>query len=249
MTDYTRGTGGAGTMLIRDLGYEIQFHIHSGYSATYANQLPYNWYANGASGSGTVKYPSGSPWVYVKSIYVSTTQDIKFGIGNTGTSGFGGPTDFWVHIDRASVPAAPNSLALQANSRTFTSFGVTYARGSNNGAGIDQDNAEWSRASDGVVVWNDATFGHPAGNPNGLSNPAGVGLALVPGETYRVRIQSHNAVGWGPFSGYFVYSTYPAVWVKLAGVWKRAIPWVKVSGVWKMTLPWVKVSGTWKRTG
>ena len=39
------------------------------------------------------------------------------------------------------------------------------------------------------------------------------------------------------------------VWVKVNGVWKKAVPWVKVNGVWKKaTKSYVKVNGAWERT-
>lgn len=36
------------------------------------------------------------------------------------------------------------------------------------------------------------------------------------------------------------------MWIKVAGVWRRAITWIRVAGVWKQATPNIKVSGTWK---
>jgi hypothetical protein len=41
-------------------------------------------------------------------------------------------------------------------------------------------------------------------------------------------------------------TTGVAVWIKITGVWKQAIPWIKIAGVWKQATPWIKISGIWK---
>jgi hypothetical protein len=116
----------------------------------------------------------------------------------------------------ARPPAAPSSLSVRAGSVTPTNFGVDYTRGDNMGAGIDQDHAEWSRVSDGVVVWND--YG-PSGytSPNGGATPGAP--ALTPGTDYRVRVRSHNAAGWGSFSGYVTQRTLSSVYVGKGGTY------------------------------
>lgn len=39
-----------------------------------------------------------------------------------------------------------------------------------------------------------------------------------------------------------------AVWVKIAGVWTKAIPYVKISGVWTKAIAYAKVAGNWIKT-
>lgn len=114
----------------------------------------------------------------------------------------------------AQVPGTPFNLNVRAGTLSPTSFGVDYARGADNGAGIQEDQAEWSRAADGVVVWND--FG-PAGytSPNGGATPGSP--PLTPGTEYRVRIRSRNAAGWGPWSGYVSATTLSGARVGRAG--------------------------------
>lgn len=42
--------------------------------------------------------------------------------------------------------------------------------------------------------------------------------------------------------------TFPTkAWVKVNGVWKKALVWAKVGNTWKQSNPWVKVGSTWKR--
>lgn len=36
------------------------------------------------------------------------------------------------------------------------------------------------------------------------------------------------------------------MWIKVSGVWRRAITWIKVSGVWKQATPKIKVAGIWE---
>lgn len=36
------------------------------------------------------------------------------------------------------------------------------------------------------------------------------------------------------------------VWIKVAGIWKEAIPWIRVNGVWKTAVPYIKVNDIWK---
>lgn len=42
--------------------------------------------------------------------------------------------------------------------------------------------------------------------------------------------------------------TFPTkAWVKVSGVWKKALVWTKVGNAWKQSIPWVKIGTTWKR--
>lgn len=43
-------------------------------------------------------------------------------------------------------------------------------------------------------------------------------------------------------------STDKYVYVKVSGVWKKAIPYIKKGGTWHKTIPYVKISGVWKST-
>ena len=39
-----------------------------------------------------------------------------------------------------------------------------------------------------------------------------------------------------------------AVYLKIAGVWVKAIPYIKVAGEWKKAISYTKVAGEWKKT-
>lgn len=95
-------------------------------------------------------------------------------------------------------PQAPYNLYI-SNHRTANSFGVTYTRGDNMGAGIEQDHAQWSANGEfTAIVWDD--YG-PSGytSPQGGTTPGAP--ALNPHTTYWVRVRSRNSRGWGGFSG------------------------------------------------
>lgn len=73
-------------------------------------------------------------------------------------------------------------------------------------------------------------------------------IALSPGTKYYFWVRAKNVVGNGPWSASANATTIAGVRIKVAGVWKFAIPYVKVAGVWKLARPYVKVAGVWKET-
>ena len=76
---------------------------------------------------------------------------------------------------------------------------------------------------------------------------------LTPGKTYRFVVYAHN--GSADNGGFSLPSPAKTVRllvgvrVKIAGVWKLAIPYIKVEGEWVMATPFIKVAGKWKKTG
>ncbi len=38
------------------------------------------------------------------------------------------------------------------------------------------------------------------------------------------------------------------VYIRVGGVWKRAVSYIKINGVWKKAVPYVKSGGVWKKT-
>jgi hypothetical protein len=74
---------------------------------------------------------------------------------------------------------------------------------------------------------------------------------LQPGTNYTYAVYAHNgsAGGYSPSSLGTTVKTLAPAHVRVAGIWKYAVPYVKVTGVWKQATPWVKVAGVWKQTG
>lgn len=236
MTDYTRGTGSGGVMLIRDTGWSVEMYVMAGSSQTYVNEMAFQTTVNGVARSGEIRYPSGGNWLLCYAENVSTTQGVRFYIGATGTGGLGGPTDFWQQINRApvippaTVPPAPNPVTFTGIATT--SVGANFTSRGNGGSGILEwqigygkgSNRQYYVASDGSTTIN----------------------GLIPGTTYSFWARGRNAVGWGAWSSGRSVKTIAGVRLKVAGVWRTAVLYVKVAGVWKMAVPYVKVAGVWK---
>lgn len=183
MTDYTRATGNSATMMIRDTGSTIEFWINSNNSSTWTDHLNWSGTVNGVGVSGSYSYKAGSGWQRFGSWGVSYSQNITFGIGSTGTSGFGGPTSFTVSINRSTVPQAPGIVNLSQ----IGPYSVhAYFVGGGDG---NSPILEWQI---GYGTDPNATQLYMGGSE------ADIG-ALTPGTTYYFWARGRNAQGWGPW--------------------------------------------------
>lgn len=72
---------------------------------------------------------------------------------------------------------------------------------------------------------------------------------LTPGTQYTFRVRARNANGYGPYSTARTIKTKNAVWVKVSGVWRQAVPYVKHNGTWKEATAMVRHNGSWRSTG
>jgi hypothetical protein len=185
MTDYTRGTGTTGTMMIRDTGSSVEFWIHSGSSSTWVGSLGWSGTVNGSGVSGSTRYNAGAGWVRLGYWGVGYSQEVTFNIANTGTSGFGGPTSFSVWINRSSPPNPPSQVNLY--DVASTSLRAHFDDGADNGAGIDARELLYGTDSNThqYSVWS-----------NGTSEV----YNLTPGATYYFWARTHNSQGWSGVS-------------------------------------------------
>jgi hypothetical protein len=329
MVDYTKSTGSSGTMRIRDLGYRIEFHLKAG-SSTFNHSLPYGFTVNGnTDNSNSFDFVSGGDWQLIRAWNVSSTQTVTFRLGDSGTSGLGGPTTLAAVINRATAPSAPPKPTY--NAVTATSVHVILVDGDANGADIDSRRIGWSlsstgnptgyytitdhtqtisgltpgaryylkaamhnsegwspwgaftgvtmldvAAAPGIVQISEvtqtsvrATFADPAdtggapvlerqlgwsnsaaGNPTTTATYGGstTVAGLTPGLTYYFRSRTRNSVGWSPWSAATSVMLIAGAYVKVGGVWKKAVPYVKVGGVWKAHRPWGRQFGYWEET-
>jgi hypothetical protein len=114
MTDYLHSTGASGTMMIRDNGGSgqdgwVEFWLKAN-SSTYNYQLPWAYVINGvASGWQQFRFVTGGNWQKLGAWWVTSSQNVTFKLGSTGTNSLGGPTDFTQYIDRARVPDPPTA--------------------------------------------------------------------------------------------------------------------------------------------
>jgi len=189
--DYTRSTGSTGTMMIRDTGTTVEFWLKAG-SATFNHQLPWAYVVNGSSSSWReFDFVSGGSWQKLAGWAVSTSQTVTFKLGDTGTSGLGGPTNFSVAISRATAPPSPTPFAITSIASTSIS-GDSNSNG-NGGSALLQWQIKWSTNADVNVnsPFGDATLS--------TGSKTVTGLAL--GTTYYFWARVRNAIGWSPWSG------------------------------------------------
>lgn len=186
MTDYTHSTGSTGTMLIRDYGYTVEFWITSGNSTTFNHQMPWSWNVNGTySGPLTYNYNANSGYRLLGSWGVGSSQTVTFYLGNTGTSGLGGPTQFDQFIFRASVPSNPSQPLL--TSIGSASIQVSFTDGADGGAAIDS---------------REIGYGTNSTSPSATvaSDGSDTVTGLSPGTLYYFWARTHNAVGYSSWS-------------------------------------------------
>lgn len=189
MTDWTKTSGANGTMTIRDTGSTVEFYFKAGYSSDWVNGLQFNVTANGSTVGHTINYPTGAPNKLIASVNITTDQTVTFRLlTDTNISGIGGPTTFSHSIDRAKVPNAPTTPAI--DSITSTSMRVDFYDGANNGSAINSRQIGYSATTTvdgGNIVSTD-------GNPKTITG-------LVPGRRYYFWGRTHNSVGYSAWSG------------------------------------------------
>lgn len=242
--DYTTPTG-AGEMLIRvadSAGQggvinadRVQFFVRSGYSSTYIGSpgVPAWVYYNGTEVNlSNIANYSGSGWMFLGEIHVTYTQDIRFRIAGTGTSGMGGPTEFWLRVNRGQVPQAPTPIGI--DNVMHQQFRYRFSGNWDGGAAIQ----EWQIG-----------YGYDPNNAQYLAPSNGtidVGQ-FVPGATIYIWARGRNSVGWGPWSARSQVTLLRAGRIKYNGSWAHAVPYVKDGriegsnwGTWKPAEPYIK---------
>lgn len=186
MTDYLHSTGTTGQMLIRDDGLWVQFWITSNNSTTFNHSMPWAYTINGSySGPQTYNYNANSGWNLIASWPIYYSQTVTFYLGNTGTSGLGGPTQFDQFIFRAVVPSSPATPSL--SNVTSTSVDVTFTDGSDGGSAIDL---------------REIGYGTNGASPTSTiaSDGSDTVTGLTPGTLYYFWARTHNAVGYSSWS-------------------------------------------------
>lgn len=192
MVDYTKDTGSSGTMMIRDTGTTVEFWLKAG-SSTFNNSLPWGYTINGnTSGWLSFRFESGGSWQRLGWWTVTTDQTVTFRLGDSGTSGLGGPTTLSATISRVSAPNQPSTPTVSGI--TSTSVNVTYVDGDSNGSAINARQIGYGTngASPTTIVASDRFD-----TINGLS----------PGTLYYVWARIRNSVGWSPWSGRRAFTT------------------------------------------
>ena len=45
-----------------------------------------------------------------------------------------------------------------------------------------------------------------------------------------------------------LFATPSRTYIKINGVWVKAVPWINEAGIWKKGVLWIKVGGVWKKS-
>jgi hypothetical protein len=224
MTDYTKSTGGSGTMMIRDTGSTVEFWINANNSTTFDYDLPWAYIVNGSSSSWqSFRYSANTGWQRLGAWTVTTNQTVTFKLNSTGTAGFGGPTTFSQAISRSTVPSAPSKPTLSAV--TVDTVTVSWSAPNNGGSSILGYQLGYGTSS------TTATTEVTATSPYVVKN-------LAMNTVYYFWVRARNANGWGGWSASSSAKTILGVYVNVNGVWKPAIPYVRTGGVWKQAQPY-----------
>ncbi len=171
--------------MIRDTGVAVEFWLNSGSGSTWSDHIPWTGTVNGTSVGGTFSYPAGGGWKKVAGWNVYSNQTVTFRLGNTGTSGFGGPTTFNQFIQRATVPPAPGPVFF--NTVGSTSVDAQFFSNGDGGSAI--------------FIWQMAYGTDPTGTVATLVNSIHQTIGgLTKGTTYYFWGRGQNAQGYGPWS-------------------------------------------------
>lgn len=244
--EYTQATGSGGIMMIRVAdaagqggvinGNDIQFFLRTTNSGTFVGSPGFGtsvYYNNTwVAMANMANYSNAAGYRHMGTINVTTNQSIAFHINASGTSGFGGPTDFWLAISRAVPPQAPTPIGIdEVQHQTFryrfsgNSDGGSPITEWEIGYGYDPNSVQYRAPSSGTIT---------------------VGTFVV-GATVYIWSRGRNAVDWGPWSSRLSVSLRKGCRVKHQGAWAHAIPYVKdgyVSGsnwgTWKSAEPYLK---------
>ncbi|WP_136051205.1 fibronectin type III domain-containing protein [Microbacterium sp. K36] len=196
MVDYTKPTGSAGQLIIRDDGTNVSFWLSCSDGATNIGAPGASWSGviNGVTRSGQFTWPSGGgtrriggPWA------VSSSQTASFGIGATGTTGLGGPSSHSAAITRA-LPAAPSALTVTRVSDTQHT--LNWSRNATYSSVVVQ------RRTDGGA-WQQV--GAPSGNAFTFTDTTTTG-----DRKYEYRVAGKTAAGQSTWSGITTVYTTPA---------------------------------------
>ena len=245
--DYTQGTGSGGIMMIRVAdaagqggvinGNDIQFFLRTTNSGTFVGSPGFGtqWAANGSGWNvmaNMANYSNAAPFRHLGTINVTNNTNVGFRIDNSGTSGFGGPTEMWVAVSRAVVPQAPTPLSI--DNVMHQQFRYRFSGNWDGGAAIQ----EWQIG-----------YGYDPNNVQ-YTAPSSVTIdvgTFVVGATIYIWSRGRNSVGWGPWSSRMSVVLRRGGRIKHQGSWHHMIPHVKADmvygsswGTWKPAEPYIK---------
>lgn len=172
-----------GTMMIRDLGYSVEFYFRTS-SSTWDNDQWWSWAANGTGSRQKTVIVRGGGWNFFGSINVGYDQTIRFTIEN---SGLGWPnSDFYQRIPRSTTPSAPTMISL--DSVSDTELHVVFVGNSDGGSPV----LEWQVGFGTSISVGPTSFVDSDGDD--------VFPGFTPGQRVYAWARGRNALGWGDWS-------------------------------------------------
>lgn len=106
--------------------------------------------------------------------------------------------------------------------------------------------SEWTDIIEYQVGWSTSPILNPDSDKRFIVTSPATLNNLPPATTLYFRVRARNPAGWNSWSAATMAKTAAGAKVKVAGVWKEAVPYVKQGGVWKVAAPFVKDLGVWK---
>lgn len=245
MVDYNQRIPNNGELMIRDLGFQVQFWFKSDDGATFSyGGFGWHGYVNGVGVGGTsAAYPPGTGWMHVASYDVAYGQNVEFGLNDTGTYGLNGYSNMSASISRAVRPSAPGTPTF--TNPGPTSVTVSWSASTSNGGS----------AIDGYLLryWPNAAGTGSYVDHSQSNNTSRTVSGLVPGNSYRFVVYAHNGSadnsGYSNSSPAAVYLAAGVVRIHVDGTYKMAIPYVHTDGQYRLAVPYVHSDGAYKLTG
>lgn len=134
----------------------------------------------------------------------------------------------------ATIPPPPRPVSIGAENQTIiryqfqsTGDGGAPIREWQIGYGLNPSSPQWYTSS-----WGTSSIG-----------------GLQPGTRYYFWSRGRNDIGWSGWSARREMDTIAGAWVRVNGVYLKAVPYVKVNGVWRLSETFVKNANGWRRTG
>lgn len=192
MVDYLKSTGATGQMRIRDTGTNVEFWLNTGDAVTSHSAVPWGFTLNGTTQTRTTNYPANGGWVFFGAWAIDTSQTVTFRLFATGTTALGGPTTFSVSIVRYIPPNTPG--VPQLSEIRGTSVIISFIDGSANNSPIDSREISYSTSA--TIIQNIVP-----------SDGSTLITGLLPNTRYYIKVRTHNAGGYSPWSTQVSFAT------------------------------------------